>query len=288
VVIEKRINFVKMNNSKNSILLVDPEFDPSTAPDCDLLLKITADSFSYAIIDKKSRQLKAVFDHQECDDVSSALLFALKNDSYLQAAYREVKVSAYTPNIIAVPDEVFNTENLNSYANFFSEDQSDTLYTRPCPQFGFTSIFNLEKPTEELLNTYMGNAIRYEQNAPVLVLGSDVENNALVLDFTVGSFNALLIKDHKLIFQNSFQIENAEEFNYYVLLLIQELGLNAAETPVKASGIIHEEDGFYSCLQKYFTDIKFNLPPASDTDQAILEDMPAHYYSSLLALDLCV
>jgi hypothetical protein len=277
-----------MNNSKNSILLVDPEFDPNTAPDCDLLLKITADSFAYAIIDKKSQQLKAVFDHQECDDVSSDLLFAFKNDSYLHFPYREVKVSAYTPNTIAVPDEIFNTGNLNSYANFFSEDQSDTLYTRPCPQFGFTSVFNLEKATEEVLNTYLGKAIRYEQNAPVLVLGYDLEDKSLVLDFTVGSFNALLIKNDKLIFQNSFQIENAEEFNYYILLLIQELCLKTDEISVKASGIIHEQDGYYSCLQKYFTDIKFNLPPASDTDQAILEDMPAHYYSSLLALDLCV
>jgi len=57
---------------------------------------------------------------------------------------------------------------------------------------------------------------------------------------------------------------------------------------VLISGIIHEEDGYYICLQKYFSDIRFNLPPAGDIDHTILDDMPAHYYSSLLALDLCV
>jgi len=277
-----------MNNGKNSILLVDPEFDPATAPDCNLLLKITADSFSYAVIDKSSRKLKAVFDHQECDDVTADLLTALKKDSYLRLPYKEIKVSVYTPNAIAVPDEFFNPEKLDGYANFFTEEQSSILYTRPFAKFGFTSVFNLEQFTEELLDTHLINAARFEQNAPVLALASATEGVSLLLDFTVGSFNALLLNKEQLIFQNSFQMENPEEFNYYLLLLIQELKINMAETHVLISGIIHEEDGYYICLQKYFSDIRFNLPPAGDIDHAILDDMPAHYYSSLLALDLCV
>ena len=277
-----------MNNSKNSILLVDPEFDPNTASACNLLLKITGDSFSYAIIDKHNKQLKAVFDLQECDDVSIALSTALKKDSYLQLPFKEIKVSVYTPHTIAVPNELFNDQDLNSYANFFSEEQSGVLYTHPFAQFGFTSVYNLEKFTEDTLNTYLANAAKYEQNAPILALGSSAKKTSLLLDFTVGSFNALLLDKGKMIFQNSFLMDNPEEFNYYLLLLIQELNLDTTALPVLISGIIHENDGYYNCLRKYFDYIRFNLPPATDIDHAILDDMPAHYYSSLLALDLCV
>jgi len=119
-------------------------------------------------------------------------------------------------------------------------------------------------------------------------LGSSLENTALLLDFTAGSFNMLLLKDRKMIFQNSFQIAHPEEFNYYLLLLIQELKLSPSGTTVLLSGIIHQDDGYYNCLSKYFGDLRFNLPPANQFDQTILDDMPAHYYSSLLALDLCV
>jgi hypothetical protein len=277
-----------MNNSKNSILLVDPEFDPNTAPDCNLLLKITGDSFSYAVIDKNSKQLKAVFDQQECDDTVAELASALKKDSYLRLPFKEIKVSVYTPNTIAVPDELFRKQDLKSYANFFTEDASDILYTRPFAGFGFTTVFNLEQFIEETLDTYLASAARYEHNAPVLALGSAAEGVSLLLDFTAGSFNALLIDQHKVIFQNSFQIDDPEEFNYYLLLLIQELKLDTAFTRVLLSGIIHKDDGYYNCLDKYFNNINFNLPPAGDIDHAILDDMPAHYYSSLLALDLCV
>lgn len=277
-----------MNNSKNSILLVDPEFDPNTATDCNLLLKITADSFSYAVIDKNSRQLKAVFDQQECEDTTAELAAALKRDSYLSLPFQEIKVSVYTPNSITVPTIFFKEQDLNGYAAFFTEELADTLYTRPYTHFGFTSVFNLSTFVEETLNTHMAAAARYADNAPLLALAESVETTSLLLDFTVGSFNALLLDQGKVVFHNTFQIENTDEFNYYLLLLIQELKLDTATINILISGIIHEQDAKYNCLQKYFTHTHFNLPPAADIDHAILDDMPAHYYSSLLALDLCV
>ena len=277
-----------MKNNKNSILLVDPEFDPNTAPDCNLLLKITCDSFSYAIIDKCSRQLKAVFDQQECEDICFSIALALKQDSYLALPFKEIKTSVYTVNTIAIPNELYAEQDLNSYAKFFTEEQSDTLYTQPFAQFGFTSIFNLQQFIEDTLDTHLADAKRYEQNAPVLAMAATVNSSSLILDFTAGSFNALLQKEGKLIFQNTFEIENAEEFNYYLLLLIQELDIDTAAVAVLMSGIIDENGDYHTCISRYFEHNSFNLPPANDIDHAILENMPAHYYSSLLALDLCV
>jgi len=276
-----------MKNDKNSILLVDPEFDPNTASDCNLLLKITADSFSYAIIDRNSKQLKAVFDEQECEDIVSSLTLALKQDVYLRLSFKDIKVSVYTVNTIAIPNELYAEADLDVYAKFFTEEQSNTLYTQPENNFGFTSIFNLQVFVEDMLNTYLINAKRFEQNAPVLALAPASNANSLLLDFTVGSVNALLIKEEKMIFQNTYEISNAEEFNYYLVLMIQELQLDT-NTTVLLSGIIHDNDAIYTCISSYFNTISFNLPPAADIDYAILEDMPAHYYSSLLALDLCV
>jgi len=277
-----------MNNSKNSILLVDPEFDPNTAPDCHLLLKIAGDGFSYAVIDKNSKQLKAVFDQQECEDTVAELTAALKNDGYLRLPFGKVKVSVYTPNTITVPDDIFNVQEIKAYLNFFPEDASEQLHARPFAQFGFTSVFSLEQFLEKTLDSYLANAAKYEQNAPVLALGAAANGNSLLLDFTAGSFNALLLDTKRVIFQNSYSIANAEEFNYYLLLLIQELKLETKEITLLLSGIVHENDEIYQCLNKYFNTIYFNLPPADDIDHTILDDMPAHYYSSLLALDLCV
>ena len=106
---------------KNSILLLDPEFDPNMAPHCNLLLKITNDSFSYAIINQNSKSLKAVFDEQACSNITQTLKTKIKNDPYLNYPYKEVKIAVSTENCITVPNKLFNSKHLNAYINFFSK-----------------------------------------------------------------------------------------------------------------------------------------------------------------------
>lgn len=274
-------------DNKNSILLVDPEFDLNTAADCDLLLKITPDSLSYAIIDKSCRKLKAVYDEQECKNVSATLAAQLKNDVYLSLPFNEIKAAVYTENTINIPEEWYDPTQLAQYAVFFPDAPSNILYTRPFIIYGFTNIFSLQKFTEELLLSALKDCRLYTQNAPVLALASQNDETVLLLDFTATSFNALYTIGEKLIFQNNYQIDNAEEFNYYLLLMISQININTSITEVHLSGIVHIGDDNYQCIEKYFNRISFNLPPTKEIDYTILEDMPAHYYSSLLALDLC-
>jgi len=274
-------------NSKNSLLLVDPEFDPANAADCVLLMKITTDSFSYAIIDRNTRQLNAVYDYQECGDTAEALSSRLKTDSYLAIPFQEIKASIYTESTISVPDELYETGNLNDYAKFFPVEQSNNLYTQKVDHFGFKSIFTLDKSMDETINSSLSNCRLFDQNAPLLALARHRSAEALGLDFTAGSFNAVYTKAGKLIFQKQFEIENSEEFNYYLLFIINQLKVNITDTAVFVSGIVHADDANYSCLAKYFKAIDFIDAPAIETDNKILDDMPAHYYSSLLALDLC-
>lgn len=281
-----RINLILMSD-KNSLLLVDPEFDPGTAPDCNLLLKITADSFSYAIIDKSSGQLKAVYDQQECHHVADSLAQQLKTDSYLNLDFKTIKVAVYTENNISIPDALFDRENLNDYAQFFTEAQSDQLYVRPVARFGFTTIFSLQAFLDETLSASLMSCKLFDHSAPALAMLPNNAPQTLALDFTASSFNAMLTNDEQLVFHNYYAIENSEEFNYYLLFILNQLKINPAETQVQLSGIIHEQDAHYQCVAKYFKDILFNTPLSDQLDHRILDDMPAHYYSSLLALDLC-
>ena len=274
-------------NSKNSILLVDPDFDPANAANCILLVKITADSFSYAIIESDSRQLKAVYDHQECGDVATELSSRLNTDSYLSFPFKEVKASVYTEGTIAIPDELFDSENLNEYAKFFPAAGSNNLYTRSVDNFGFKSIFTLDELITESINSSLNNCALFDHHAPVLAMVGDKSSNALILDFTAGSFNALYTNSGKLIFQKYFETDNSEEFNYYLLFIINQLKIISEETEVFISGIIHQDDAYYNCIAKYFKSIAFSAAPGMDAENKILDDMPAHYYSSLLALDLC-
>jgi hypothetical protein len=294
VVIEKRINFAKITVrdnihmiNKNSILLLDPDFDPGTAADCTLLLKITTDSFSYAIIDKKMRRLKAIYDRQECLDTEQVLSTSVISDHYLMLPFKEVKASVFTLNSIALPNELFDVDSLKTFTKFFNKEQSDQLYVQNSRAFDLRSIFNLPVGIEKTFDSSFKNCKRYDHTAATLTMGDLILEDAVIIDFTVGSFHITYIKNRKLQFQNCFEIENSEEFNYYLLLLINQLNIDKLKTDAILSGIIHEDDRNYAVLTKYFPTVTLHDPIDANIDFSLLEDMPAHYYTSLLALDLC-
>ena len=286
VVIEKKNIFVNMN-SKNSIILVDPDFDVNSAENCDLLIKVTADNFSYAVIDASENRLVVLYDQQECENVVAALATILTEDSHLAIPFRNVKASVYTANTIAIPNDIFNAGQLDTYAKFFSEAKSEQLHLQTIKGQPFTSIFNLDHDMEELLITRFGISKVYDHTAGLLASAKDPEGKRLTLDFTVGTFTAVLTENAEMVFGNCYDIADAEEFQYYLLLMVKQLNIDTKTTKVYLSGIIHSDDTKFQAIEKYFSQVVFNIPDNGKLPNIILEDMPNHYYSNLLALQLC-
>lgn len=266
--------------SNNSLLLVDPNFKADASVNCHLLLKITNDSFSYAVINKDLDEINVIFDKQGCEDVEQDLKSAFETDHYLSQKYDVIKAAVHTSNFIFIPNEWLDVENLAIYSKFLSADGK--IYTKHHDELGFNTIFSLN---EKVKGNLPENTIVYPQSSPLLALFSHLSGDALLIDFTASSFNVLFVKDKKINFQNHYEAETAEEFNYFLLLIIAQLGLTES-IPVYLQGIINEDDDYYNTLLKYFNNLYFFLP-AGKQNSELLADMPKHYFSGLLALNLC-
>jgi len=283
-------------NNKNSILLEDPAFDPVLALNCNLLLKITADSFSYAIVNTLEDKIQVVYDCQDYEPTAQNLSATILSDPYLSLLYNRVKIGSYTSNSIAVPENIFTPDNTAPYLQYFSnlDQYSSKVYTASYTGQDFKSLFLLPNAIESTIKSHWREASSFEQSASLLavdknILNADAPVNeySFYLDFTAGSFHAMLMNQGKMIFQNVFQIENPEEFHYYLLLLIKQLQIEVTQVNVIATGILNEGDEQHSILLKYFPVITLESPAETNITDSILEDMPPHYYTSLLALNLC-
>lgn len=264
----------------NCLRLTDPNFSPEAAKNCVLLLKIAFDSFSYAIVDENTQQVCVVFDQQGCADVAKSLQAAFKNDPLLKLNYHEVKAAVYTKHFIFVPDAWLDENNLQNYQQFLGTQAPIKLIEHS--DFNFKTLFSLN---EDLLAQLPQHAVVYPQSEPLLALFDYLSADALLIDFTAESFNVLFIQDRKFQFQNHYQAENTDEFNYFLLLMIEQLKLSK-NTPVYLQGIINEDDDYHQILTKYFNQLYFFLP-AGKQDSELLADMPQHYFSGLLAVALC-
>ncbi len=267
-----------MNN--NSLFLIDPDFKADASENCRLLLKITNDSFSYAVTDVHNGQVHLIFDKQACEDVAQALEEAFAKDIYLQRNYQSIKASVHTDHFVFIPNEWFDADNLQHYAAYLGTDQN--IRTQAQANFGFNTIFALNSRLESNLPA---QTQLYPQSESLLALKKHLADEAILIDFTANSFNFLYVKNGQLIFQNHFSMADAEEFNYFILLLIEQLSLYE-HIPVYLQGIVNEDDEHYTCLLKYFNQLYFFFP-AGKENKGLLADMPGHYFSALLALDLC-
>ncbi|MEJ5995500.1 DUF3822 family protein [Pedobacter sp. Du54] len=275
-------------NTQNSILLIDPSFDLSNSANCSLLVRVGIDSFSYAILDKESNTVSAVFDEQECSEVVNKLSERLKNDPYLGLTFNEIKLAIYTENNVSVPNSLFIGDDLKLNTTFFSEPHSENIYTTAHPNFGFTSVFSFSKMTDEIIHRSFLNSKKYQPHVALLKLAENSADTSLLVDFTAGAMYVLYLKQKQVIFQHDYEIENAEEFNYYLLLMINQFGINLNDTEVYLSGIIHKNDDKYIRLTNYFNSTQFLDCADFNLNMQILEDMPSHYYTTLLTLNQCV
>ncbi|RBQ02929.1 DUF3822 family protein [Pedobacter miscanthi] len=267
--------------SNNSLLLVDPNFKADASANCHLLLKITNDSFSYAVVSRDTEEINIIFDKQGCEDVQQDLKSAFATDKYLSLNYGAIKAAVHTSNFIFIPDEWFDDENLAVYAQYLGSDAK--VYTKHNKALGFNTVFCLN---DEVKTNLPEKADLFPHSEPLVALFNHLADEALLIDFTAVSFNVLYTRDKKIVFQNHYESETAEEFNYFLLLMIEQLGLNDS-IPVYIQGIINEDDEHYNCLLKYFNQLYFFFP-AGKQNSELLADMPKHYFSGLLALDLCV
>jgi len=266
--------------SNNSLLLVDPKFKLDSSVNCHLLLKITNDSFSYAVVNKAAGQIHVIFDQQGLEDIEQGLKSAFETDSHLSQKYGTIKAAVHAQNFVFIPDDWFNADNLSVYSHFLGADGK--INSKHHQEQGFNTLFILANKIEDNLPA---NTVLFPQSSPLLALSNHITGDALLIDFTAFSFNILYTRQGKTNFQNHYEAENADEFNYFLLLIIEQLGLDES-LPVYLQGIIDEDDNNYKTLLKYFNNLYFFLP-AGKQNSELLDDMPKHYFSGLLALDLC-
>lgn len=272
--------------SNNSILLIDPSFEPANSQNLSLLVKIGADTFSYAIIDTENKFVHAVYDEQECTSGYEKLKERLKSDAYLKLNYKDVKVAAHTQNLLYVPQELFNESEITLYTKFFADTDVKNVYVQPSLQQRVQTIFALPSSLEQLINENWENCTKLQQNAGLTELATKIDVESIIIDFTVGSFQLIYVKDGNVIFTQSYQFDDVEELTYYLLLIVNQLNIDSKQASLKVCGIIHQGDDKWNSLAQYFDNITF-LVISTKLDTNILDDMPAHYYTSLLALQQC-
>jgi len=274
------------------INFTDEHFQRQNSVSCDLLIHLDADSYSYAIIDKEQNSLKALVKKYfgQITDTFSAFdrleILKAENDD-VNLPFTRVKISVETKAFTFVPSELYSAADLPKYSKFIGAEPESGFLTADLKPFGIKNITAVDADLEVNLRNAFRNPIICSQATPfilgVFTLLDTANRKQLFLNFSRNCFEAVVIKDNSLEFYNTFEISNADEFNYFILNLIGQFNIDR-NLAVTLSGEINEQNELYERLQKYFEHLLFAESALTETVSSI--PAPQRFFT-LLSLRLC-
>ncbi|MDO1500786.1 DUF3822 family protein [Winogradskyella maritima] len=89
------------------------------------------------------------------------------------------------------------------------------------------------------------------------VLALDTTKNTLYVNVSTNALAVVAVKDKRLELYNRFEYHSKEDFIYYLLFVVEQLGWNPEILDLKLSGQIYKDDDNYSICYKYIRNVSF-------------------------------
>ncbi|HEY1024916.1 MAG TPA: DUF3822 family protein [Sphingobacteriaceae bacterium] len=268
--------------------LTESTFGSQSSSKCDLLLQIGVNNISYAVIEKGPEQLRSLC---EVDGTLKDLEMLVAADATLGHDYRKVKISVDSTRFTFIPQEVFSEFYIENYAKFIQPASTSDLLLNDIRAFSIKNLIAVESEIQNLLKKHFPTATIFGQATPFIEgcwkVSKETEKQQLFINLRPRHFEAVIIKEEQLLFYNIFECQLPDEFNYFLLLLIRQFGLEAVNTKVMIAGTLEADCPFYPRLKKYFDDIQPADAGLLATSSETFELISLQPYFSLLSLNLC-
>ena len=113
------------------------------------------------------------------------------------------------------------------------------------------------------------------------------EGKTVFVNVRDDSFDMVYFKDSKLVFYNLFRFRTKEDFIYFLLASVEQLGLNPETAEVVLSGMIEKDSGIFDMISRYIRSAGFIRRNDSLGYSHVLEEVSRHQYYVLFNAVLC-
>ena len=267
--------------------LSDPSFQPQLAGKCDLHLEVFPGGIHAAVVDKGQDQLKSI-SAAPATNLEQITAF-IEADNQLTYHFRKVKVALHHTAFTFIPDELFDKSLLAEYAKFIGAGAQDVLACEHLRSAKCQAVFAVPAELAQLLNGKFHRPHYYPSAAACIEAAAQWAKNAegpmVLINVLAETFEAACFKEGKFEGYNTFPKRSANEFNYFLLHLIEGWQLDPAQTEFILAGDFDAETE--ARLQQYTAGIrKADKQHFIKQSETFGQLEPARFYS-ITALSLC-
>ncbi len=230
----------------------------------ELSIQVHLSGLSFCILDRIENKIVGIvhenFNQNVTPDILEEKLREELHDHNSLKLLRKLHLIHSNELSAFVPDALFNKECLSDYLKFNIKIlENDVVVFDEIPQADLKNVYipymNITNYLFELFGSF-----EYKHAATLLVenllsKGVNYEQPVMYADVSDTHFEIVVIHKRKLIYYNSFNYETAEDFIYYVLFAVEQLGMDANTLNFRFLKHIDEEDMKYKFAYRYIKNI---------------------------------
>jgi len=287
----------------------DPGLDKQNIFNHELSIRMHAGGLSYCILDKQtgrflhieafdlsdsSRKAYIPGDEDHGDIRKLAGLFE-GNLKWLCQPYSKIRILYEKGKSTLVPDALFAEENKSTVFEFNVANghvaEEEIMFDRITGVNAY-NLYRLPAAVKVLVKQYFPDAqLCHHSTSLITCLMQKYRNTdtaySLFVNTASDHIDILRIKDKKLDYYNSFRYNTAEDFMYYLVFVVEQLGLNPESVDVFLMGEVEKQSPLVDMVRKYIRNVRYAERNTDFSYSFVFDQLPGHYYYNLLNASLC-
>ncbi len=282
--------------------MVQPAFDIGELPVEDipagarLLLEVSDKSLNYILYTREPQQLLLLRQYRMYTSadrsVRDLLEEIISEDPVLEHYGGQATVVYNFPGSMLVPEQHYAPELNQALTRVgFGDTSADFVFHEPVAGAAIRNVYSVARDIHSLVKQKFSGS-RYIHFYTTLLLWSQQpgeHTGSLVrVVFYNDKFVAGFFRQGQLHLVQTFTYQTPEDVAYYLLMIGRQFGIPQQDMYLYVSGLIDSQSALYAELLKYFPQVHNEGIPESYDLKGLLNDYPAHYFSPLLNISLCV
>lgn len=211
----------------------------------------------------------------------------------LRNPFHQVRILVETPKQTLMPEGLFIPEEKEQYLHFTQHlGKKEVVLTDKLRNAAAYNIYAISPELQDwILVNFPSAAVFHSTTAWIqgimLNCKSRTQPNQLYLNFRRGAFDLLSINGGKLMFGNAFPFRAREDVVYYVMFVIEQLGLSPGETVPVLCGEIGDHNDIQDLISRYVFKVTYLERSGLFQYSHALDEIQPHRFFTLFNLPLC-
>lgn len=256
--------------------------------------------FKFCILDTKSSSCLLLEDYligsnDQPDEIVDTLKVIFETHHLLNAGFwSSVKLAFLGPKSVLVPNHLFEKNTLSEYLKMNCQlDAEEGHYYFKHNTGKMVNVFAANKKIISWFKDQYPNInLHLIHHSSALIEGVPRQQDAsrqksMSLFINIDSTEILVHENDKLLYCNQFNYHSPEELLNYVMVVMNQLGLDANVSKVQLWGNVNNQSEYFKILYKYIRNVSFGKRPSGLKFSFEFDEIDEHQYFDLFGLYYC-